>query len=124
MCLYGRPMPQNRHRGGRGRNRHIRRIGFLPEVTFYKPHGIPLHDLEIVVISHEELEAIRLVDFMGLEQEEAATRMEISRKSMANDLKSGRKKIADALLHAKAMRIEGGDFFYRRGNGNQQQGGN
>lgn len=93
-------------------------------MTFYKPHEIPLHDLEIVVISHEELEAIRLVDFVGLEQEEAATRMEISRKSMANDLKSGRKKIADALLHAKAMRIEGGDFFYRRGNGNQQQGGN
>ena len=93
-------------------------------MTFYKPQGIPLHELEIVVISHEELEAIRLVDFMGLEQEEAATRMEISRKSMANDLKSGRRKISDALLHGKGMRIEGGDFFFRRGNGNSQQGGN
>jgi len=102
----------------------MRRIAFLPEVTFYKPQGIPMSDLEIVVISHEELEAIRLVDFMGLEQEETANRMEISRKSMASDLKSGRKKIADALLHSKAIRIEGGDFFFQRGNGNQHQGGN
>lgn len=116
-------MPRYGNRGGRGRNRHMRRIGFLPDATLFKPQGIPLSDIEIVVISHEELEAIRLVDFVGLEQEEAASRMEISRKSMASDLKSGRKKIADALLHSKAIRIEGGDFFYQRGNGNQQQGG-
>jgi predicted DNA-binding protein (UPF0251 family) len=104
--------------------RHTRRIGFLPDATFFKPQGIPMFELEIVVISHEELEAIRLVDFIGLEHEETAQKMGISRKTMAKDLKNGRRKIADALLHGKAIRVEGGNFEYRRGNGIHYNGGN
>ena len=82
-----------------------------------------MFELEIVVISHEELEAIRLVDFLGLEHEETAQKMGISRKTMAIDLKNGRKKIADAILHGKAIRIEGGNFVYSRGNETSNIGG-
>ena len=93
----------------------MRQISYLPEATFFKPQGIPLTELDRVVVSHEELEAIRLVDFLGLEQKEAAERMDISRRSMAADLKTGRRKIADAILHGKAIAIQGGDFVYQKG---------
>ena len=109
-------MPRYGQRGGRGRMRHMRRIAYLPQVNFYRPQGVPIPELEIVIVTHEELEAIRLVDFLGLAQEEAANHMGISRKSMAGDLKSGRRKIADAILYGKAIRIEGGDFVFHRGN--------
>jgi len=92
----------------------MRRIAYLPEVNFYKPQGIPMTELDIVTVTHEELEAIRLIDFLGLEQEEAAQRMDVSRKALAGDLKSGRRKIADAVLHGKAIRIEGGSFVFHR----------
>ncbi len=92
----------------------MRRIAYLPEINFYKPQGIPMCELEMVIVTHEEMEAIRLIDFLGQQQEEAAQHMDVSRKALAGDLKSGRKKIADAVLHGKAIRIEGGSFVFRR----------
>jgi len=71
-------------------------------------------ELDVMVVTHEELEAIRLIDYLGLEQEAAAQRMGVSRKALSGDLKSGRRKIADAILHGKAIRIEGGSFVFRR----------
>jgi hypothetical protein len=73
-----------------------------------------MRELEVLVVTHEEMEAIRLIDFLGQQQEEAARRMGVSRKALAGDLKSGRRKIADAVLHGKAIRIEGGSFVFRR----------
>jgi len=81
----------------------------VPAADYFKPRGIPLMDLEVVHINVEELEAIRLVDFKGLDQEKAATEMKISRRTLARELKSGRKKIADALLHGKAIEVRVGD---------------
>ena len=123
LCPYAPFMPRCGHgRGcGPGRMRRMRSIAFLPDTNFYKPHGVPAVDLEIVIVSHEELEAIRLVDFLGLEQEEAARRMDISRKALAGDLKKGRYKIADAVLHGKGIRIEGGDYIFHRDRTNEFQ---
>jgi len=87
-----------------------RRVGFLPEITFFKPAGIPLHALEEVILSVEELEAIRLKDLEGLEQEDCAQKMQISRPTFHRILGAARKKLADALLNGKAIRIEGGNF--------------
>ena len=87
-----------------------RRVAFLPEVTYFKPAGIPLRTLEEVRISVEEAEAIRLKDLEGLEQEECAQRMGVSRPTFHRVLGSARQKIADALLKGKAIRIEGGNF--------------
>jgi len=92
----------------------MRRIGFLPPCTSFKPRGVPMNDLVSVSISHVELEAVRLVDLLGMEHEDTAQRMGISRKTMASDLKNGRRKIADVILNGKALRIEGGNFEYRR----------
>jgi predicted DNA-binding protein (UPF0251 family) len=87
-----------------------RRVAFLPNATYFKPAGIPLRALEEVRLSVEEAEAVRLKDMEGLEQEQGAERMNISRPTFQRVLASGRQKIADALLNGKAIRIEGGNF--------------
>jgi predicted DNA-binding protein (UPF0251 family) len=79
-------------------------------VTYFKPAGVPLRALEEIRISVEEVEAIRLKDLEGLEQEEGAEKMNISRPTFQRVLASARQKIADALLSGKAIRIEGGSF--------------
>ncbi len=87
-----------------------RRIGYLPEVTFFKPAGVPLRMLEVVNLSFEEAEAIRLRDLEKLEQKPAAEKMNISRPTFQRILSSARQKLADALLNGKAIQVEGGNF--------------
>jgi predicted DNA-binding protein (UPF0251 family) len=93
-----------------GRPTRWRRVDFLPEVTYFKPAGVPLAALQEVQLSVEEAEAIRLKDVEELEQEEGAQRMNISRTTFARVLNSARQKMADALLNGKAIKIEGGNF--------------
>ncbi len=85
-------------------------IGNLPNVSYFKPQGIPLALLEEVILNVEELEAIRLKDLEDLEQEKAAKKMNVSRGTFQRILNSARQKIADALINGKAIRIEGGYF--------------
>jgi predicted DNA-binding protein (UPF0251 family) len=87
-----------------------RRVAYMPEVTYFKPAGIPLRDLEEVCISIGEAEALRLKELEGLEQEQGAARMNISRPTFQRVLASARQKIADAVLNGKAIKIEGGNF--------------
>ena len=93
-----------------GRQPRWRRVDFTPQITYFKPPGIPLARLQEVRLSIEEVEAIRLKDLEELEQEECAQKMSISRTTFSRVLGSARQKIADALLNGKAMRIEGGKF--------------
>jgi len=92
------------------RPRKCRQIGFVPDVTYFKPQGIPMRFLEEVSLSFEEIEAVRLKDMEGLEQEQAAARMEVSRPTFQRILASARNKIAAAILSGKAIRIEGGHY--------------
>jgi predicted DNA-binding protein (UPF0251 family)/DNA-directed RNA polymerase subunit RPC12/RpoP len=91
-------------------NRVKRRVSCLPKATYFKPREIPLCDLEIINLSLEELEAIRLCDLLNIEQNEAADRMGISRKTYWNDLQKARQKVADALVNGKAIEISGGEY--------------
>ena len=93
-----------------GRRQLWRRVSSVPPVTFFKPSGIPLTSLQEVCLLVEEAEAIRLKDLEGLEQEECARKMKVSRSTFSRILDSGRQKMADALLNGKAIRIEGGNF--------------
>ena len=92
------------------RPRTCRCVGFLPNVVYFKPRGIPLVDLEEICLLVEELEAIRLKDAEGLEQEECGRLMKISQPTFHRVLESARRKIAEALIQGKAIRIEGGNF--------------
>jgi len=96
--------------GQRGRPKCLRRIEFNPNITYFKPRGIPISNLDVVVLTLEELEALRLVDLNGLQQEHAAQKMGISRKAFWDELKSARKKVAEALMEGKAIEIKGGDY--------------
>jgi len=92
------------------RPRKSRRVTHVPGVTFFRPVGVPLRQLEEVCLAYEEAEAIRLKDRQGLDQERAAEKMGISRPTFQRVLAVARQKLADAVLNGKAIRIEGGDF--------------
>jgi uncharacterized protein len=88
------------------RPRRRRRIGFNPDTTYFKPAGIKKFELEISNLTLEELEAVRLKDYEGLDQETSAERMNISQPTFHRLLLEARKKIADALVNGKALKIE------------------
>lgn len=73
---------------------------------YFKPRGIPLINLEEIAISLDELEAIRLADFEGLYHEQAAEKMNISRPTFGRILGEARRKLAEAVVEGKALKIE------------------
>jgi len=77
---------------------------------YFKPRGVPLEQLDIVRLTFEELEAIRLKDLIGLEQIEASEKMGISQPTFHRILKEARNKVSDALVNSKAIEIFGGDY--------------
>jgi len=83
-----------------------RKVKFNPNVDYFKPAGIPLRQIEEVELSLAEVEAVRLFDVQKLEQKECAINMEVSQPTFSRILDSARKKIADALINGKAIRIE------------------
>jgi len=92
------------------RPRQCRRVGSVPESNYFKPRGIPLSVLEEVILNVDEFEAIRLADLEGLYQEQAAEKMNVSRQTFGRIIESAHKKVANALVKGKALKIEGGEF--------------
>lgn len=88
-----------------------RHIGEEPNTVYYKPAGIRLMELEEVVLELDEYEAIKLADLEELYQEDAAGQMKISRQTFGRIICSAHKKIADALVNGKAIKIEGGNVI-------------
>ena len=85
-----------------------RRVCLSPACTYFKPAGIPARTLEELVVSVDELEALRLADVEGLYHEQAADQMGISRRTFGRIIDSAHKKVAQALIQGMALRIEGG----------------
>ncbi|MDI6811399.1 MAG: DUF134 domain-containing protein [archaeon] len=90
------------------RSRRCRWVGFQPNFLYFEPRGSA--NPEVVVLRVEELESIRLKDYVKMEQEEAAERMGVSQPTFHRILHEARRKIAEALVEGKAIRIEGGDY--------------
>jgi len=90
-----------------------RRVAHIPRVNYFKPAGVPLRALEEVSLGLDELEALRLKDLAGLEQESCAQEMGISQSTLQRVLTSARTKVTEALVFGKAIRIEGGPFAVR-----------
>ncbi len=93
------------------RPRKIRQVKSIPEITYFKPAGVPLRELQEVVLTVEETEAIRLKDKEGKSQEECAKIMNISRPTFQRILNTAREKVADFLVNGKAIKIHGGDYM-------------
>jgi predicted DNA-binding protein (UPF0251 family) len=93
-----------------GRPKKCRWVETEPGVTFFKPRGIPLRALEQKTITVDELEAMRLADYLELTQEEVAQKMQVSRPTVTRMLARAHRAVAEALVHGKAICIEGGDY--------------
>lgn len=85
----------------------------LPGITYFKPAGIPLREMEEVRLGVEELEALRLKEMEGLDQNQAASRMNVSQSTFQRLLSSARQRVVDALVNGKAIRVEGGNYLVR-----------
>lgn len=87
------------------RPRLPRIISFSPNVTYFKPQGIPMRALEVVHLDMEEIEAYRWRYSEKLDQRQAADKMKISTSTYQRILYSAQEKIADALISGKAIEI-------------------
>jgi len=96
------------------RPRKCRRVACEPEVTYFKPAGIPLRQLTESEITIDELEALKLVDFEELEQTAASKKMNISQPTLHRLLTSARKTLAEALVKGQAIKIRGGNYYIKK----------
>ena len=87
-----------------------RKIENIPTIPYFVPSDAGVIEVPENILKLEELEAIRLKDLEGLEQEECAVKMEVSRPTFQRILLLAREKVADSLINGKAIRIEGGNF--------------
>jgi len=87
-----------------------RRIFSNPRITYFKPAGVLLRNMENSILTRDELESIRLIDFEKVGQNKAGKEMKISQPTLSRILKSAREKLADAVVNGKAIKIKGGDF--------------
>ena len=94
------------------RPRKYRRICCNPSVYYFKPRGIPVYDLEEIILDHDELESLRLADLLAYSHEKAAKEMKISRATFGRIIEVARKKITDGILHGKAIRINAEELNY------------
>jgi predicted DNA-binding protein (UPF0251 family) len=92
------------------RPRKSRIVRSSPSARFFKPRGTPLCELQIVALKDEEWEAIRLIDYEGLDQQTAAAQMGVSRPTFTRVLAAARAAVAKALAEGAALKIGGGDF--------------
>lgn len=87
-----------------------RRVAFNPAISYFKPRGIPMFDLEEVCLTIDQREAIRLSDLLGMSHEEAGREMGVSRATFGRIIQRAREAVADALINGKAINVEGGNY--------------
>ena len=90
------------------RPRKCRKVCKLPPATKFNVHGC--EESDYVVLTVDEYECIRLVDYQGFSQEQCAEYMQVSRATAQLICDSARKKIASALVNGRSIHIDGGDF--------------
>lgn len=91
------------------RPKKSRKVCNPPKMQGFKPFGIALCDSEHIVLHFDEYEAIKLVNYDKLPQDEAADRMNISRPTLTRIYNSALVKMAQAFVEGKSIFIEGGD---------------
>ena len=98
-------MPNSHIKRHRGRPRGRRNISFDAQVTYFKPRGVPLRDLEEILLDREEVEALRLKNIDDLDQVDCAKKMKTSQSTFQRILSSAYKKISKAIIEGKAIKI-------------------
>jgi predicted DNA-binding protein (UPF0251 family)/DNA-directed RNA polymerase subunit RPC12/RpoP len=99
------------------RRKRRRLVTREPHISVFKPAGIPAKDLEEILITIDEFEAVRMADFEGLSQRDASAAMQVSQPTFNRILSSARSKIARGLVLGTVLRIEGGRYLLADGTG-------
>ena len=86
-----------------------RRVCSMPGATEFVPQG---KCREAVVMSIDEYETIRLLDYEGMTQEQCAAQMEVARATVTLIYDNARKKIADTIVNGKRLQIVGGNIAF------------
>jgi predicted DNA-binding protein (UPF0251 family) len=94
-------------------------VSGYPNIAAFVPQGIPITGE--IMLSVEEMEAIRLSDFEGLDQESAANLMQVSRQTYGRILTAARGIVGEALVTGKALKIAGGNYALRGGGHRQRR---
>ncbi len=98
------------------RPKKTRWIKCSPGERCFRPRCKSGRKLEGVILSLDEFEALRLADLDLLEQTAIASRMKVHRSTVSRILTAARTKVSDALVHLKAIKIEGGCCKFERKN--------
>lgn len=96
------------------RPKQDRKISNPPLMLGYKPFGIQRSVLSSVSMLYDEYETIRLLDYEGMNQEQAAEQMNVSRPTLTRIYEKARKTIAEAFVEGKMILIEGGNVQFDR----------
>jgi predicted DNA-binding protein (UPF0251 family) len=91
-----------------------RKVTAEPRAYYFKPRAVPLCELEEVTLQLDELQALQHSDIRRKDQASGAAAMKVSRQTFGNILASARRKLADAVVNGKALKIEGGPVELRR----------
>jgi len=97
------------------RPKKCRRINFMPEVTYFKPQGVKLRNLDTVELNYDEVECLRLSEIEKLSQADSAQKMQIHQSTFQRTLTRAREKIAIALIEGQAIKINGGKYKMPKG---------
>ena len=97
-----------------------RRVCHYPQTLEFRPSGVD-SDLPPVILAVDEYESLRLIDREGLSQEQCSERMQVARTTVQRVYESARRKLADALVEGRTLRIEGGDYRLCDGRGCGQE---
>ncbi len=92
------------------RPRKWRNVCSLPEITIFGPLDSPINTINIIKMTIEEYETIRLIDLEGFTQEACASQMNVARTTVQGIYSEARKKVAESLVNGKVLKIEGGDY--------------
>jgi len=82
----------------------------VPRVDTFTPSGKSSISAEMVIMSVEEYETMRLIDYEDLNQEQCARIMGVARSTVQRLYNDARKKIADSIINVKVLKIGGGDY--------------
>ena len=102
------------------RPRKNRRVCCNPSSYYFKPRGIPVYELDEIIIDHDELESLRLADLLAYSHEKAAKEMKISRATFGRIVEVARKKVIDGILNGKAIKINQKELNHILKEGNQR----
>ena len=96
------------------RPRKSRRVGSPPKMTGFRPFGMASAGINTLLLKYEEYESIRLVNYEGLSQEDAARQMNVSRPTFTRIYNKALKTIAKSFVEGKTIEIQGGNFEFDR----------